>query len=60
VVLSKADGSYEACTNSLDATKKIMTVNPDVNMTTGVHILAIGVIDIYGQDLQTVINWTCV
>ena len=60
VVLMKADGSYEACTNSLDATKKIMTVNPDVNMTTGVHILAIGVIDIYGQDLQTVINWTCV
>jgi len=60
VVLTKADGTLEACTNSLDVTKKIMTVNPDVNMTTGVHILAIGVIDIYGQDLQAVVNWTCV
>lgn len=59
VVLSKADGTLVACTNSLDTTKKIMTVNPDASMTAStVHILAIGVTDIYGQDLQVVVNFT--
>ncbi len=59
VVLSKADGTLVACTNSLDVTKKIMTVNPDANMAAStVHILAIGVTDIYGQDLQVVVNFT--
>ena len=59
VVLSKADGTLVACTNSLDVTKKIMTVDPDASMSAStVHILAIGVIDIYGQDLQSVVNFT--
>jgi phi13 family phage major tail protein len=59
VVLSKADGTLVACTNSLDTTKKIMTVNPDASMSAAtVHIVAIGVIDIYGQDLQVVVNFT--
>jgi len=59
VVLSKADGTLAVCTNSLDVTKKIMTVNPDANMTAStVYIVAIGVIDIYGQDLQAVVNFT--
>jgi phi13 family phage major tail protein len=59
VVLSKADGTLEACTNSLDTTKKIMTVNPDANMTAStVHIVAIGVTDIYGQNLKAIVNFT--
>lgn len=59
VVLSKADGTLVACTNSLDAAKTTMTVNPDANMSAStVHILAIGVEDIYGQDLQAVVNFT--
>jgi phi13 family phage major tail protein len=59
VVVSKADGTLVACTNSLDVTKKIMTVNPDSNMAAStVHIVAIGVSDIYGQDLQAVVNFT--
>jgi len=59
VVLSKADGTLAVCTNSLDTTKKIMTVNPDSNLTAStVYIVAIGVTDIYGQDLQIVVNFT--
>jgi methionine-rich copper-binding protein CopC len=59
VVVSQADGTLVACTNSLDVTKKIMTVNPDSNMAAStVHIVAIGVSDIYGQDLQVVVNFT--
>jgi phi13 family phage major tail protein len=59
VVVSKADGTLVACTNSLDVTKKIMTVNPDSNMgASTVHIVAIGVTDIYAQDLQAVVNFT--
>jgi phi13 family phage major tail protein len=59
VVLSEADGTLVACTNSLDTTGKIMTVNPDSSLGAAtVHILAIGVVDIYGQDLQAVVNFT--
>jgi len=59
VVVSKADGTLAVCTNSLDTTKKIMTVNPDANLAAStVYIVAIGVTDIYGQDLQTVVNFT--
>lgn len=59
VVVSKADGTLAACTNSLDTTKKIMTVNPDSSLSAStVYIVAIGVTDIYGQDLQAVVNFT--
>ena len=58
-LLSKADGTHVACTNSLDATKKILTINPDGNMAAStVHILTYGVVDIYGQTLKGVINFT--
>jgi phi13 family phage major tail protein len=60
VVVTKADGTIKACTNSLDTTKKIMTVNPDVDFSTGVWIVSIGVTDIYGQHLQSIVNFTCV
>lgn len=59
VVMAKADGTVVACTNSLDATKKIMTVNPDASLdASSVYIVAIGVTDIYGDTLQTAINFT--
>jgi phi13 family phage major tail protein len=59
VVVSKADGTLVACTNSLDATKKIMTVNPDASLSAStVHIVAIGVTDIYGDTLAAVVNFT--
>lgn len=59
VVVSKADGTMAAVTCTLDTTKKIMTVNPDSNLSAStVYIVAIGVTDIYGQDLQAVVNFT--
>jgi phi13 family phage major tail protein len=59
VVVVEDDGTVIACTNSLDATKKIMTVNPDSNMSAAtVIIVAIGVKDIYGQVLNTAVNFT--
>jgi len=58
VVLVKADGTVKACTNSLDATKKIMTVNPDTDMDAGsTYIVSIAVTDIYGDTLQSAINF---
>lgn len=58
VVLVKADGTVVACTNSLDTTRKIMTVNPNANLdAASTYILAIGVKDIYGDDLNTAINF---
>jgi len=58
VVVMKDDGTVVACTNSLDATKKIMTVNPDSDLDTlSTYLVAIGVMDIYGQALNTGINF---
>jgi phi13 family phage major tail protein len=58
VVVSKADGTLVACTNSLDTTKKIMTVNPDSNLdASSTYLVAIGVTDIYGDTLQSVVNF---
>jgi phi13 family phage major tail protein len=48
-------------TLSLDATKKILTINPDTDLaaTTDYVIIASKITDIYGQDLlNTVINFT--
>lgn len=58
VIVASAAGVAKACTNSLDATKKIMTVNPDTDLA-GVttYIVAIGVTDIYGQILRTALNF---
>lgn len=59
VTLAKADGTPVACTNSLNSTKKILTMNPNSNMSAStVHIVGIGVLDIYGQSLVTAINFT--
>lgn len=58
VVVTKADGTVVACTNSLDSTKKIMTVDPDASLdASSTYIVAIAVTDIYGDTLQTAINF---
>ena len=59
VIVAKADGTLVACTNSLDATSKIMTVNPDASLdAASVYIVSIGVTDIYGDGLIAAINFT--
>lgn len=58
VVVVKADGTAVACTNSLDTARKVMTVNPDSNLDAGsTYIVAIGVTDIYGDTLNTAVNF---
>lgn len=58
VVLVKSDGTAVACTNSLDTTKKIMTINPDSNLdASSTYIVAIGVTDIYGDTLTAAVNF---
>ncbi len=58
VVVVKADGTAVACTNSLDTTKKIMTVNPNASLdASSTYIVAIGVTDIYGQTLNAAVNF---
>lgn len=59
VVVTKANGDVVACVNSLDATKKILTINPTGSLTgSTVHIVAYAVEDVYGQTLQGAINFT--
>lgn len=58
VVVVKADGTAVACTNTLDATKKIMTVNPDASLdASSTYIVTYGVTDIYGDTLNGAINF---
>jgi phi13 family phage major tail protein len=59
VVVTKADGTLKATTNTLDATKKIMTVTPGTALSgSTVYIVSIGVTDIYGQNLASIVNFT--
>jgi methionine-rich copper-binding protein CopC len=59
VTLTKADGTVVAGAFSLDATQKILTINPTANLdASSVYLVGIGVTDIYGQHLQTAINFT--
>lgn len=61
VVVVKADGTQVPCTNSLDATGKIMTVNPNSNLSGGsTYIVAIGVRDIYSQAVSAAVNFATV
>ncbi len=58
VVVVKADGTAVACTNSLDTTKKIMTVNPSADLdAASTYIVTYGVTDIYSQTLRGAINF---
>jgi phi13 family phage major tail protein len=59
VVVTKDDGTVVACTNSLDATGKILTINPDANLgAASDYIVTYAVIDIYDQVLSGAINFT--
>lgn len=58
VVLVKADGTKVTAVNSLDATKKIMSVDPSADLdAASTYIVTYGVTDIYGQTLQGAINF---
>lgn len=58
-VLTLDDGTLKATTNSLDVTQKIVTVDPDTNMAAAsTYLLTYAVMDIYGQHLTGVINFT--
>jgi hypothetical protein len=60
VTLTTAAGASVAVTNSLDATGKILTVNPDASLTadTGYKIILTDVPDIYGQTIEDEIGFT--
>jgi len=61
VIVSLADGTLKATTNSLDTTKKIMTVDPTTDLTGGsTYLVTIAVTDIYGQTLSSVVNFATV
>lgn len=58
VVVAKADGTFVACTNSLDTTKKILTVNPNASLdASSTYIVSYGVTDIYGDSLVGAVNF---
>lgn len=59
IVLVQADGTLIDAAITIDATKKIVTVNPDSNLTAGtVYIVTYAVQDIYNQTLSGAINFT--
>lgn len=59
IVLSKADGTKATATITLDTAKKVITVDPSVNMDAStVYLLTYAVQDIYGQTLSGVVNFT--
>jgi phi13 family phage major tail protein len=59
VLLLASDASVVASVITLDATKKIITINPDATLAgTTAHIIAYNVTDIYGQHLSGAINFT--
>ena len=58
-LLDPSDGSVIAGANSLDTTKKIMSVNPTASLDASTdYILVYAVTDIYGQTLNGAINFT--
>ena len=60
VTLETAAGASVAVTNSLDVTGKILTVNPNANLTanTAYKIILTDVPDIYGQTLEKEIGFS--
>ena len=61
VLLTKADGTVVASAITIDAARKVITINPDSNMSAStVHLISIaGATDIYGQTYaNTVISFT--
>lgn len=59
IVISKADGTQAAATITLDATKKIVTIDPGSSLSAStVYLISYAVEDIYGQTLSGVVNFT--
>jgi phi13 family phage major tail protein len=59
IVISKADGTQAAATITLDATKKIVTIDPGSSLSAStVYLITYAVEDIYGQTLSGVVNFT--
>lgn len=59
VILSEDDGTLVASAYSIDAAKKVITVNPDSNLSgTTTYLLTVSVRDIYGQVLRAVYDFT--
>lgn len=59
VILAKADGTLVAGAITIDATKKIITINPTSNLdASSVYLITYAVEDIYGQTLSGVVNFT--
>jgi phi13 family phage major tail protein len=59
VLINSSTGAVVAGTNSLDATKKIMTVGHTSNLAAStLHRIVYGVVDIYGQTLSGVVSFT--
>lgn len=58
-VIDTADGSTVATANSFDATKKILTINPNADLATGKKygVVISGVKDIYGQALASTVSY---
>jgi len=58
VTVTLADGTLKACTNTLDTTKKIMTIDPNTNLAGGsTYLVTVAVTDVYGQRLNAVVNF---
>jgi phi13 family phage major tail protein len=58
VLLVKADGTVVAGATTIDATHKIITINPTVDLAAGsTYICTYAVTDIYGQSLAGAINF---
>lgn len=60
IILTTAAGVPVACARTIDADRKVVTLNPDSNLgaSTDYLIIVPGVVDIYGQTLaDTVVNF---
>jgi len=61
VTVATAAGVLKACTNVLDATKKIMTITPGTALAgSTTYLISMGVTDIYGQSLLKVNDFATV
>ncbi len=61
IILTTAAGVPKACTRTIDAARKVVTLDPSTNMsgTTDYLVIVPGVVDVFGQTLaDTVINFT--
>lgn len=58
-LIKMTDGSIVATSVSLNATKKIITINPTLNLTASTgYTISYAVTDIYGQTLNGTVNFT--